>query len=53
MDNSLLIQLGETKEAEMVFYHDDSESYELTFNYGALEKNATNLTWRFDTDEAS
>ncbi|QGH34099.1 hypothetical protein GI584_08730 [Gracilibacillus salitolerans] len=47
------IQPGETVEAEMLFDQDNSDYYELVFNFGALESNATILTWRFDANEAS
>lgn len=47
------IQPGEKKEAEIVFDYNASDSYELTFNFGALESNATVLTWKFDREEAS
>ncbi|MGN8645405.1 hypothetical protein ACTNEO_04835 [Gracilibacillus sp. HCP3S3_G5_1] len=47
------IQPGETVEAQMLFDQNNSDYYELVFNFGALESNATILTWRFDADEAS
>ncbi|SFM22949.1 protein of unknown function [Gracilibacillus orientalis] len=47
------IEPGETVEAEMIFDQNNSDYYELVFNFGALESNATILTWRFDADEAS
>ncbi|SFM22766.1 protein of unknown function [Gracilibacillus orientalis] len=46
------IHPGESKETEMVFEQDQSESYELVFNFGALESNATNVSWKFNADEA-
>ncbi|MGN8645410.1 DUF4352 domain-containing protein [Gracilibacillus sp. HCP3S3_G5_1] len=47
------IQPGETVEAQMLFDQNNSDYYELVFNFGALESNATILTWRFDAEEAS
>ncbi|WP_163583270.1 hypothetical protein [Gracilibacillus saliphilus] len=47
------IEVGETVEGEMIFYNNESEYYDLVWNFGALESNATRLTWRLNADEAS
>ncbi|WP_058305882.1 hypothetical protein [Gracilibacillus massiliensis] len=47
------IAVGETASGELVFYATESSNYQLIFNYGALEENATSLKWNFSQDEAS
>ncbi|WP_163582479.1 DUF4352 domain-containing protein [Gracilibacillus saliphilus] len=47
------IDVNEAKSGELLFDGRESEYYDLVFNFGALESNATRLTWRLNADEAS
>ncbi|WP_058305886.1 DUF4352 domain-containing protein [Gracilibacillus massiliensis] len=44
---------GESVDAELLFDSEESEHYQLVFNYASLEENATTLTWEFSSDEVS
>ncbi|WP_163583268.1 DUF4352 domain-containing protein [Gracilibacillus saliphilus] len=47
------IEVNETVDGELLFHAEESKYYDLVFNFGALESNATRLTWRLNADEAS
>ena len=43
---------GESMQGQLLFHQSSSDYYDMVFNYG-LETVSTELTWRFDAEEAS